>query len=1095
MKFQLAFDEILDGAKVPAGTTIVATLTNIDTLAGLVELHRARIIGDVSADLSGGIGAAFVDQMARAAGQGISLSTGSLQAGAPANTPLARIRSNLLGAPVLVNDGGGIVALAGRALVPGVTPIVPGTRYTIGIQIGSLATFVVQGAALMGAPTPPPVPLPTLTITGSLAFTVGTAPGTLVGSINNIPAGVTPNLTPNDGRFALGAAVNGSAPIYVGLSASSAGDINISATATGANAASSVVKVTAAGQLKAFAYEAEANTLFTAYAAKGYTPTTGRKYSINRYIQRLKKAGIWALDIARYIPIPESGPAALINIKNPGTYDLIVEGAPTFVDARAGVNAADPTNVATGYTSAATAGNRLNTGIQLKDLPVNDVRLGGFFTGTNVTTNFECGAQDATTGYGIGFAMKSGGGTMAAKCLGASSNTMGSTASWSATKFATVQRRNATQIEGWSGPTLAATVNNAYQAATAGYSTPITFLELNGVASPTSTNKGFLGGVVGRALSMTQMQEEWAAYKNYVDSAQWGDVDIRDPGFLPAVTDVDVAIVGWSAFACAAGYRVASRGKSVAMIGAWNDFTASDFGGVTANGLGFTDVKDTSAFGGLARWMITRARSVDGGATVAGTGADFRIRPRSFNVICRQMLDGTRAQGRNVTAYATGGVIAATKNSGGPGTGYTLKTLDGRTFTAKKVLDLSYDGNAGLALGLPLTYGREASGSGLENLGGWSGLTVSTTRGSGLPQDLTIDPWKVPGDPSSGVIFPLFGVMPTDKIAGQADDQVQMSNYRFSAGGSAANGWNWSQIMPQGSPPTGYDPANYELPKRMSAQIAYSQTSSWFMLQQALPGVANQFDHNTNAFSTDFSDSGNQFVQAGLDRDKLVAISKKMRDNILGFYYDTMYSGDARYAPALAANMAADVLPVDSHLDPSPLTGFLGFPNQPYLRERFRLIGGVAGAKFNASDAQGGAPLRISNHTATATSYNVDSHNTRLYADTSTTPARVWSEGGKGVGGTKGAGAVPFEILMPDESVAPNWGCVYYPALTTLGMATYRMELTMVQAAESLAEAACMSIDTGVTMQAQACTDSGYAALRSVMFAAPEFVPPVLPQT
>ncbi|WP_162236885.1 hypothetical protein, partial [Sphingomonas sp. Leaf208] len=158
-------------------------------------------------------------------------------------------------------------------------------------------------------------------------------------------------------------------------------------------------------------------------------------------------------------------------------------------------------------------------------------------------------------------------------------------------------------------------------------------------------------------------------------------------------------------------------------------------------------------------------------------------------------------------------------------------------------------------------------------------------------------------------------------------------------------------------------------------------------------------------------------------------------------------------------------------------------PKTPYL--------GV----HETGSSSGGAPLRISLHTATATSYNVDSHNTALYADTSASPARVWSEGGKGVGGTKGAGAVPFEILMPDESVAPNWGAVYYPAISTLGMATYRMELTMVQAAESLAEAACASLDSGVTMQVQACTDSGYNALRTIMMAAPEFVAPVLPQT
>ncbi|WP_132898540.1 hypothetical protein [Sphingomonas sp. PP-CC-3A-396] len=105
-----------------------------------------------------------------------------------------------------------------------------------------ISTKVVKLAA--GAAVPPPTP--TLTLTGPLGFTAGAASGTLVANIGNVPTGVTPTLTPNDGRLAIAGDATNGWKVVVGLSASAAGTINLTVSATGATATGAGVAVAAA---------------------------------------------------------------------------------------------------------------------------------------------------------------------------------------------------------------------------------------------------------------------------------------------------------------------------------------------------------------------------------------------------------------------------------------------------------------------------------------------------------------------------------------------------------------------------------------------------------------------------------------------------------------------------------------------------------------------------------------------------------------------------------------------------------------------------------------------------------------------------------
>jgi hypothetical protein len=73
-----------------------------------------------------------------------------------------------------------------------------------------------------------------------------------------------------------------------------------------------------------------ASTIIDAFTTE---PAVERKLAINDLIVRLKGTTIWAKLDALYLLAAHESAAALVNWKNPGTYDLTLHGttAPSFV--------------------------------------------------------------------------------------------------------------------------------------------------------------------------------------------------------------------------------------------------------------------------------------------------------------------------------------------------------------------------------------------------------------------------------------------------------------------------------------------------------------------------------------------------------------------------------------------------------------------------------------------------------------------------------------------------------------------------------------------------------------------------------------------
>lgn len=77
-------------------------------------------------------------------------------------------------------------------------------------------------------------------------------------------------------------------------------------------------------------YSSEANAVFAAWAAANQPASVGQKQFTDTYIRALKTAGIWSTrDLIGDVNV-QGSTAALVNWKNPGTFNLTAQGGLTF---------------------------------------------------------------------------------------------------------------------------------------------------------------------------------------------------------------------------------------------------------------------------------------------------------------------------------------------------------------------------------------------------------------------------------------------------------------------------------------------------------------------------------------------------------------------------------------------------------------------------------------------------------------------------------------------------------------------------------------------------------------------------------------------
>jgi hypothetical protein len=512
--------------------------------------------------------------------------------------------------------------------------------------------------------------------------------------------------------------------------------------------------------------------------------------------------------------------------------------------------------------------------------------------------------------------------------------------------------------------------------------------------------------------------------------------------------EFDVVIYGGTSAAVVAGVQAKRLGKSVVIVS-----PDRHLGGLSSGGLGFTDTGDKSVIGGLARtfyhrvwqhytndaawrWQKREAYGNRGQGTPAIDG-DQRTMWIFEPHVAEDIFEGF------VKEYDLRVVRGARLNRERgvrleSGRIRSITTVGGRTFAGRMFLDATYEGDLLAAAGVAYRIGREANAEYGEN---WNGVQVGVLHHRHhfgvLPT--RISPYRVPGDPASGVL-PLVSAEPPGDF-GQGDRRVQAYCYRMCLTDHPENRIPFPK-------PRGYDPARYEL-------LARVFEAGWRETFDKFDNIPNQKTDTNNhgPVSTDFIGGSYDYPEASYaQRRQILREHERYQKGWLYFI-----ANDPRVPKEIQERMRTWGLSRDEFRDNG------NWPRQLYIREARRMVGQFVMTE-NALLKRIPTPDSVG-----MGSYTIDSHNVQRYI---TSDGAVQNEGDIEVP-TRGPYEIAYGSLVPKRDQCQNLLVPVCVSSTHIAFGSIRMEPVFMILGQSAATAACQAIDREIAVQ-----DVDYSVLR-----------------
>ena len=520
-------------------------------------------------------------------------------------------------------------------------------------------------------------------------------------------------------------------------------------------------------------------------------------------------------------------------------------------------------------------------------------------------------------------------------------------------------------------------------------------------------------------------------------------VDIRgDAG--AGVCSADLVIYGSSPAAVSAAIKATDMGLETVIVS-----PARHVGGLSVSGLGFTDSGNTSAIGGLARdfyrriyrayqkpeaWTWQRREDFKAGgqdtkAMNHAEGTMWTFEPHvAERVFSEWMAERKVEVRRGEFLDREKGVVKRY------GRIVSIRTLSGNTYCGKYFIDATYEGDLMAAAGVPYRVGREDCAEFGER---WNGNQIGVLHHRHHFRDWKISPYKVPGDPSSGLCAEIDPAPPGVKGAG--DRRVQAYCYRMCMTDDPRNRIPFAK-------PDGYDPARYELLGRCYAK-GYKETFAKF------DRIANHKTDTNNhgPLNADWLGGSTEWPEASYAR--RAELARAHKDYQMGLYH--YLSTDPAVPEDVRKAMAKWGLAKDEFVDNG------GWPYEIYVREGRRMIGEYTMTEHDClgdrrHPAQGRAygPVGMG-------SYCLDSHNVRRYV---TAEGFVQNEGDIEVRPKKPYG-VDYGAIVPRKSDCENLLVPVALSATHTAFGSIRMEPVFMLLGESAATAAAFAARDGRAVQ------------------------------
>ncbi|RAV28627.1 FAD-dependent oxidoreductase [Sinomicrobium soli] len=477
----------------------------------------------------------------------------------------------------------------------------------------------------------------------------------------------------------------------------------------------------------------------------------------------------------------------------------------------------------------------------------------------------------------------------------------------------------------------------------------------------------------------------------------------------------DLVVYGSTSAGIIAAYTAKMKGLEVLLVSPDNHL-----GGLTTGGLGYTDIGNKYAITGLARDFYRRIGAEYGvferwifePHTASGVFNDY-LEKADVPVLYGYQLEKVEKEGASISA-----VLLRKGNS--------EKSVGAGVF-----IDATYEGDLMAGAGVSYTIGRESNETYGETYNG-----VQLRKRHQFP-DL-IDPYKIKGDPSSGL---LWGISP-EKVAsdGTGDQKLQAYNFRICLTNDKGN-----QVPV--TEPEDYDASRYELLLRLfEAQPDKRKLNDYFIWSK-MPGGKTDIN-NRGGFSTDMIGMNYDYPEASYEeREDIVRAHENYTKGLLYFY-----KTDPRVPEELRMEMQEWGYPKDEYTDNG------NWSPQLYVREVRRMVGQTVMTQHHCVGEQ------VVNDPVALAAYTMDSHNCqRIVVEKEGVPM-VKNEGNVEIGGF-GPYPIGYGAIVPKEEECDNLLVPVCLSASHIAYGSIRMEPVFMALGQVAALAAAEVVNGKTTVQ------------------------------
>jgi len=501
--------------------------------------------------------------------------------------------------------------------------------------------------------------------------------------------------------------------------------------------------------------------------------------------------------------------------------------------------------------------------------------------------------------------------------------------------------------------------------------------------------------------------------------------------------NADVIVYGGTSVGVIAAVQATRMGKSVIIV-----CPDKHLGGLSSGGLGWTDTGRKEVIGGLARefyhrvwlhyqkgkawkWQKQSEYGNRGQGTPAIDGKErtmWIFEPHIAEHVFEDLVAEHRIPVRRDEWLDREHGVK--KNDARI---ISIRMLSGKIYRGSMFIDATYEGDLMAAAGVSYHIGREANSKYGET---WNGIQVGVLHHSHHFKR-PVDPYVVPGDPSSGLLPRISHEDPGKK--GHGDHRVQAYCFRMCLTDHPDNRVPFPR-------PKGYDPKQYQLLLRVFQ-------TGWREVFRKFDPIPNRKTDTNNhgPFSTDNIGMNYDYPDASYKRRRQIIREHEIYQKGLMYFL----ANDSRVPQDIQEKMVKWGLAKDEFKDKG------NWPHQLYIREARRMTGQYVMTEHDVLGKRD-VPQPVG-----MGSYTMDSHNVQRYVKPD---GYVQNEGDIGVRPHR-----PYRIsygsLIPKRNECENLIVPVCVSSSHIAFGSIRMEPVFMILGQSAATAAVHAIDQKCAVQ------------------------------